>query len=56
LLKLSIEFNMLSSKVLLITFGLEKFFTVDDGTAPATSRCSSSAQRCQGDARTLSID
>jgi hypothetical protein len=51
-----VEFNMLSSKVLLITLELEKFFTVDDGTAPATSRCASSARRCQGDTRMLSID
>jgi hypothetical protein len=45
-----VEFNMLSSKLLLITLELEKFFTVDDGTA------ASSARRCQGNARTLSVD
>jgi hypothetical protein len=47
---------MLSSKLLLITLKLEKFFTVDDGTAAATSGCASSARRRQGNARTLSID
>jgi hypothetical protein len=51
-----VEFNMLSSKLLLITLECKKFFTVDDGTAPASSGCASSAWRCQGDARTLSVD
>ena len=47
---------MLSSKFLLITLELEKFFTVDDGAAATTSRSASSAQRCKGNARTLSVD
>jgi hypothetical protein len=47
---------MLSSKLLLITLEFEKFFTVDDGTTPAPSRCASSAWRCQENARTPSVD
>ena len=47
---------MLSSKFLLIALELEKFFTVDDSTAATASRSASSARRCKGNARMLSVD